>query len=306
MSQQPEPSQLGHSCSQSRRRVFITGASGFLGWHLCQAAHNQGWSVYGTYHHHSVAMAGATLHPVDLTNFVAQKEAIAHLQPDAVIHAAAQARPNQCEVDPASARQINVTASLNLAGLCRDRGIPLVFISTNQVFDGTQAPYRENDPVAPINQYGEQKVAAEQGVLQRHPTALVCRMALMFGVSPTAPSFLQGFLQRLANGESLNLFTDEFRTPLSGMDAAQGILLALGKTEGYLHLGGTERLSRYEFGQILASVLGIAATRLTACRQAEVPMAAARAADLTMDISRAKALGYAPTRVRDALMRLNL
>ncbi|MEB3233774.1 MAG: NAD(P)-dependent oxidoreductase [Leptolyngbyaceae bacterium] len=288
------------------KKILITGASGFLGWSLCQAARAQGWTVQGTYHRHLVTMAGIRLHRVDLTDFAALQEAIAPIQPDAVIHAAAQARPNQCELEPELAHRINVEATLNLAAWCSDRAIPFSFISTNQVFDGTQAPYRETDPVSPINQYGEQKVAAEQGVLQRHPTALICRMPLMFGVAPTAPSFLQGFLQRLAKGEPLKLFTDEFRTPLSGADAAQGILLALGKTTGCLHLGGAERLSRYEFGQILATVMGWDESRLTACRQADVPMAAARAADLTMDSHRARALGYSPTAVKTALMAMNL
>lgn len=288
------------------KKILITGASGFLGWYLCQAARTQGWTVQGTYHRHSVTITGIRLHRVDLTDFAALQEAIAPIQPDAVIHAAAQARPNQCELEPELAHRINVEATLNLAAWCSDRAIPFSFISTNQVFDGTQAPYRETDPVSPINQYGEQKVAAEQGVLQRHPTALICRMPLMFGVAPTAPSFLQGFLQRLAKGEPLKLFTDEFRTPLSGADAAQGILLALGKTTGCLHLGGAERLSRYEFGQILATVMGWDESCLTACRQADVPMAAARAADLTMDSHRARALGYSPTAVKTALMAMNL
>ncbi|NEQ98968.1 MAG: NAD(P)-dependent oxidoreductase [Cyanothece sp. SIO2G6] len=287
-------------------KLLVTGASGFLGWHLCQTAHDQGWITHGTYHQHPTTMAGITLHQVDLTNYEDQKEAIAHIQPDAVIHTAAQARPNQCEVEPELAHRINVDASLNLAGLCSDQAIPFVFISTNQVFDGTQAPYREDDPVSPINKYGEQKIAAEQGVLQRHPAALLCRMALMFGVAPTAPSFLQGFLHHLADGEPLKLFIDEFRTPLSGTDAAQGILLALGQIQGCLHLGGAERLSRYEFGRILTSVMGLDESCLTICRQADVSMAAARAADLTMDSSRAKALGYEPTDVKTALITLDL
>lgn len=308
------------------QKLLITGASGFLGWHLCQEAVRQGWQVYGTYHQHPTQMAGTTLCKVDLTDLAAMKDAIAHIQPDAVIHAAAQARPNQCELEPELAYQINVTASLALAELCNQGlerkpvagkakvnnnengkgSIPFVFISSNQVFDGTEAPYREDDPVSPINVYGEQKVAAEEGILARHTAPVICRMPLMFGVAPTALSFLQGFLQRLAVGEPLKLFTDEFRTPLSGTDAAKGILLALQAGKSRLHLGGAERLSRYEFGQILASVLGIDESNLMSCRQQDVPMAAARAPDLTMDCSQAQALGYAPTKVRSALMDLNI
>ena len=299
------------------KTVLITGASGFLGWYLCQEAQRQGWTVHGTAYRHPIQMPGVTMHRLDLTDFDALRTVMTQVHPDAVIHTAAQARPNLCETEPEAAYHINVTASLNLAGLCSDRtgdkgndavagrgpSIPCVFISTNQVFDGTQALYREDDPVSPINVYGEQKVAAEEGMLARHPGTIICRMPLMFGAAP-APSFLQGFLQRLAQGEPLKLFTDEFRTPVNGTDAAKGILLSLDKGEGRVHLGGAQRLSRYEFGQILVDTLGIDASQITACRQADMKMAAARAPDLAMDSSRAFQLGYAPETVQVALERL--
>ena len=312
--------------SDFSKTLLITGTTGFLGWYLCQEAHRQGWRVHGFYHSHAYSMPQVTMHQVDLTDFGAMKRAIAHVQPDAVIHAAAQARPNACEIDPDGSHAINVTASLNLAGLCGDGtrkngtqdAIPCVFMSTNQVFDGTQAPYTETDAVAPINIYGEQKVMAEAGMLARNPQTLVCRMPLMFGNAPTAPSFLQGFLERLQQGEVLKLFTDEFRTPVSGADAATGVLLALNalirqaipqSLQGRLHLGGAERLSRYEFGQILVEVLGqslgLDASCISACRQADVKMAAARAPDLSMNSSPAIQLGYQPMPVSTALQTLD-
>ncbi|MEM9216129.1 MAG: SDR family oxidoreductase [Cyanobacteria bacterium P01_F01_bin.150] len=319
--------------ASSPKTLMITGASGFLGWYLCQEAYRQGWQVYGLYHSHSYPIPDVTMVQVDLTDFEAINGAIAHIQPNAIIHAAAQARPNLCETDPDAAYKINVEASLDLAGLCGDgiqkdgfsAPIPCVFISTNQVFDGTKAPYRETDPVSPINIYGEQKVAAEEGMLSRSSQMLVCRMPLLFGHAPTAPSFLQGFLERIQRGERLNLFTDEFRTPLLGADAAKGILLAMDAfmqqasaqakplpqlKHRRLHLGGAERLSRYEFGQILMEILGKSlgtdVSCINACRQADVKMAAARASDLSMDSSYAVQLGYQPMSVRDALQTLDL
>ncbi|NET10476.1 MAG: SDR family oxidoreductase [Merismopedia sp. SIO2A8] len=295
------------------KTLLITGASGFLGWYVCQEAQRQGWAVHGTYHTHPIQLPDVTVHQLDLRHLDAVQDAIAHIAPDAVIHAAAQARPNRCEIDPDAAYQSNVIASIHLAetlGRSRPGGIPCVFVSSNQVFDGRHAPYNETDAVCPINVYGHQKVTAEQEVLARNPAALVCRMPLMFGSAPTAPSFLQGFLQRLDQGEPLNLFMDEFRTPLSGMDAAKGLLLAIntmvGKTERLLHLGGPERLSRYEFGQILVAVLGLNESRITACCQTDLQMAAARAPDLTMDSRRAIALGFTPMSVRSALEQLKL
>jgi dTDP-4-dehydrorhamnose reductase len=169
------------------------------------------------------------------------------------------------------------------------------------VFDGHHAPYRETDPVAPINLYGEHKVMAEAGMRSRCPQTTICRLPLMYGTSPYAPSFLQGFLQKLQAGEPLQLFTDEFRTPASGLSVARGILLALGSGVEYLHLGGPERLSRYAFGQLLVEILGLPETLLQPCLQADVHMPAARPGDVALDSTLAFGLGYHPSAIKPEL-----
>jgi dTDP-4-dehydrorhamnose reductase len=282
------------------KKLLITGASGFLGWHLCQLA-QQTWQVYGTYHAHSIEMPGTTLFAIDLTDFSALSDLFQTLQPDAVIHTAALSQPNLCQANPESSHRINVVAACDIAGLCADANIPCVFTSSELVFDGCNPPYREHDPVCPINLYGEQKVAAEAGMRQRYPDTTICRMPLMFGAAPTAPSFIQPFIERIRTGQVLNLFVDEVRTPVSGASAAQGLLLALQTAKGLLHLGGRERLSRYEFALILIEVLQLQDVKLNPCYQSDVPMAAPRAPDVSMDSSLAFSLGYAPGLVKDEL-----
>jgi dTDP-4-dehydrorhamnose reductase len=285
------------------KKLLITGASGFLGWHLCQLA-RQTWQVYGTYHQHSVEILGITLLPVDLTDFQALKQLFQQIQPDAVIHTAAASSPNFCQTHPELSHLINVSASCNLAGLSANAQIPCVFTSSEMVFDGRNPPYRESDPVCPVNLYGEQKVAAEVGMLERHPQTAICRMPLMFGAAPFAQSFIQPFIEKLRSGQELNLFIDEFRTPISGTAAAQGLLLALEKVHGYIHLGGKERLSRYEFGCLMVKVLELSTAKISACRQADVKMAAPRPADLSMDSSLAFSLGFNPASVEAELQAL--
>lgn len=281
------------------KKLLITGASGFLGWHLCQLA-QQDWQVYGTYRSHSAEVSNITQFPLDLTDFSALSQLFQTLQPDAVIHTAAISQPNLCQAHPEASHRINVIASCDLAGLCADAGIPCVFTSSELVFDGLHPPYRETDAVCPINLYGEQKVAAELGMLARYGDVTIARMPLMFGAAP-APSFIQPFLERLRTGQTLNLFVDEFRTPVSGRSAAQGILLALEKARGRIHLGGRETLSRYEFALLLVEVLQLKAAKLHPCYQSDVPMAAPRAPDVSMDSSLAFGLGYQPGGVREEL-----
>lgn len=285
------------------RKLLITGASGFLGWHLCQIARSQ-WQVYGTYHTHATEIAGIPLLPIDLTDFEATQQLVQTIQPDAIIHAAALSSPNACQLDPDLSYRVNVTASCNLAGLSADAGIPCVFTSSEQVFDGLNSPYRETDPVNPINRYGEHKVAAELGMQARCPEVIVCRMPLMFGVAPTANSFIQPWIKALQAGQSLDLFTDEIRNPVSGSDAAQGILLALQAAQKIVHLGGKESLSRYAMGVLLAEMLNLTDAKLNASRQADAQMAAPRPPDVSLDSSLAFSLGYQPRRPREALEAL--
>jgi dTDP-4-dehydrorhamnose reductase len=115
---------------------------------------------------------------------------------------------------------------------------------------------------------------------------------------------MQPFIQTLREGKELSLFIDEFRTPTSAKTASQGLLLALEKVNGRIHLGGKERVSRYDFGRLLVEVLQLPANSLKACRQQDVKMAAPRPPDVSLDSSKAFELGYAPLSLREELEAL--
>ncbi len=274
-------------------------------WYLCAAAQKE-WEVYGTTHSKLAKIPQTKLLPIDLTNAVAIAELFQTVQPAAVIHAAALSQPNACEIQPEVSWQINVQAAWHIAEHCAALNILCVFTSTDQVFDGQRGNYCETDPVAPVNRYGEHKVLAEEGMRSRHAQTIICRLPLMFGATPHAPSFLQGFVAKLLQGEPLQLFTDEYRTPVSGESIAQGILLALASDISCWHLGGQERLSRYEFGQYLVKILQLPVNLLQPCLRATVPMAAPRPADVSLDSSLAFSQGYAPLGITQELQKLKI
>jgi dTDP-4-dehydrorhamnose reductase len=283
------------------KKLLVTGTSGFLGWHLCQLA-KQEWEVYGTYSTHFLEIPDIKIVKINLTDFQELKNIFNDIKPDAVIHTAAQSQPNYCQLHPQESYTINVAASCNIAELCADNSLPLAFTSTDLVFDGLNPPYKETDKVSPVNIYGEQKVQAEAGILKVYPQAAICRMPLMFGrQTPTAKSFIQQFIQTLKDGKELSLFIDEFRTPVSATIAAKGLLLALEKVNGIIHLGGKERISRYEFGKILVEVLQLPDHKLKSCFQEDVKMAAPRPKDVSLYSSKAFALGYQPLSVREEM-----
>jgi dTDP-4-dehydrorhamnose reductase len=277
------------------KKLLVTGVSGFLGWNLVPLA-RQNWQVYGTYFSHSLEIAGINLCKIDLTDLLAVKKIFLEIRPDAVIHLAAQSQPNFCQQNPELSYQVNVTSTINLAQLSAEFQIPFLFTSTDLVFDGTNPPYQESDLVSPINLYGEHKAQAEQEILNVYPESIICRMPLMFGIpSPCSPSFIQPFIQTLKAGKPLSLFEDEMRSPVSGKTASEGILLALENCRGeILHLGGKESISRYQFGLLMAEKLGLPTDKITACLQADVPMAAPRPKDVSLNSVKAYSLGYNP------------
>jgi dTDP-4-dehydrorhamnose reductase len=232
---------------------------------------------------------------VNLTLFGDLKRLFREVAPDAVIHTAAMADPNLCQQQRSPSHRINTQVPINIAGLCSDLGIPCLFTSSDLVFDGQNPPYSEEDVPSPISFYGEQKALAEVGMKDQYPLTVICRMPLMFGnPGPVAQNFIQPLLRAIRSGESVRLFVDEFRTPVSGRDAARGLLTALDNLPGIIHLGGPERISRYEFGRLLSDTFGSPNARLTPCRQKDVKMPAPRPPDVSLDSSKAAALGFKP------------
>jgi len=286
------------------KKLLVTGTSGFLGWNICTAAKKE-WDIFGTVFSHPVTIDGVHIIRIDLNDFRELKKIFDEIRPEAVIHTAAAAGPDYCQTHKSETHKINVDAAVNIAGLCADTRVPLVFTSTDLVFDGLQPPYTEEAPVNPMNVYGEQKVLAEERVLEVYSDAAVCRMSLMFGdPGPAASSFFKTMLMAFKEGRELKLFTDEFRTPLSGAAAVQGIFLALEKVRGMLHLGGSERISRYDFGGLLMDVLGITKANIVPCLQRDANMPAPRVPDVSLDSAKAFSLGFNPVPLREEVERI--
>ncbi len=284
------------------RTVLVTGASGFLGWHICRSLLSS-WDVVGLFHSHETSIPGATTRRVDLTVPGDVHAILDDLRPDAVVHAAAYSQPNACEKAPDASEAMNLRSTQLLAEWCGAADTTLLFTSTDLVFDGTQPPYAESDPTSPVSVYGCHKVAAEKAVLALGARGTVCRLPLMFGDRDGLPaSFIGPWIGALREHQPLSLFVDEFRTPVSGAVAAGGISMALESgVSGFLHLGGEERISRYTFGLKLAAIFELPSDSIRDCRLQDVQMAAPRSADVSLDSSRAFELGYAPGTIDEQL-----
>lgn len=282
------------------KKLLVTGASGFLGWNVLQQARDL-YQVTGLYHSKPIEVPGVVMLQVDLCDEVQVLATMASVKPDIVIHCAAASKPNYCEEHPEDSHKINVEATSLLSKVCALQNIKLVFTSTDLVFDGTTGHYSEDDTTGPLMRYGHQKLEAEKVVLET-PDAVVCRMPLMFGEAPTtASSFLQGFLAQINEGETLRLFTDEYRSPLFAEDAAKGLIWAAEHATGLVHLGGKERMSRYEFGLLMCEAFELSTSLIEKGKQADFAGAAKRSADASLNSRFAFASGFKPKKVADAL-----
>ena len=169
---------------------------------------------------------------------------------------------------------------------------------TDQVFDGRRGHYVESDRPSPINAYGRTKAEAERTVSGAGPSATVLRLGLVFGWSPQGTrSCLEQVVHALGRGERPRLFTDEFRTPVSAGDVASAVAELLPRTDvPLLHLGGPQRLSRYDFGVLVARAFGFDPARLVPVRQADLELGTRRPADVSLDCRLARSVLRDPPR----------
>lgn len=284
--------------------MLVTGLSGFLGYALGKILPDT-YEVVATFHEKRPEAFGGNLVRVDLADPEAVAGALSLANPQAVIHMAAISQPNICETDLKRTAAVNVAATATIARWCARHHRSLVFTSTDLVFDGTAAPYGETDAPNPLNAYARQKVSAEGAILAQHPRAVICRMPLMFGYGgPHGKGFTQDMVNTIALRRPVRLFTDEFRTPLSTACAATALLKALDWPGGIYHLGGPERVSRFELGRRIAANLGVGTTHLQPLTQDALPMVAPRPADVSLDNRKARAVGFAPAGLDEAIGRM--
>jgi dTDP-4-dehydrorhamnose reductase len=286
------------------QKLLVTGASGFLGWNICTRAKEK-WDVVGLSNSHDIPVEGIFKEQCDITDDALMDGLFHKLHPDAVIHAAALSDPNYCETHAPEAWRVNVDASEHIAYLCKKYHARCAFTSTDLVFDGNSPPYSELDIPRPLSEYGEQKAEAENRMRRANDETLVCRMPLMFGDHPgPAKSFIQPMIENFLNGREQALFIDEFRTPISGHDAALGILGLIKDNSGIFHFGGKESISRHDFGMLLGKCLGLKSIPINPISQKDLKMAAMRPKDVSLNSAKAYSLGFKPDEPEIALTKL--
>jgi dTDP-4-dehydrorhamnose reductase len=225
-------------------KILVFGDKGQLGRHLLQAAKENGIDV-----------AGADLPDCDITDAADVGNALDQGGPvTTVINAAAYTEVDNAENNKALAYAVNRDGPAHLAVACRQRGIPLIHISTDYVFDGMQIrPYRPDDTVGPQGVYACSKAAGEEAVRTQWEHHLIVRVSWLFG--RYGHNFVKTMLRLGRQNETVHVVDDQIGSPTYAGDLAKTLILMADRIErafsdwGTYHYCNQGALTWYAFAR---------------------------------------------------------
>jgi dTDP-4-dehydrorhamnose reductase len=273
----------------TRPEILVTGAAGQVGAAVARLA--------AAARRPTVALDRSAL---DVADANAVELAIDHYRPSVVVNAAAYTDVDGSEADPRLAHAVNAGGPANLAAACHRAGAALIHLSTDYVFDGAASrAYHEDDPVAPINVYGESKLAGEEAVRAAIDRHLIVRTSWVF--APGHANFVTTIARLAREREVLKVVADQFGTPTPAAALAAALLaLATRFVDGEavpfgtVHVAGEPEVSRFLLAEAVVRAVRqrgpVACTRLEPVPTTEFPTPARRPASSSLDCSRAKIL----------------
>lgn len=242
-------------------KILITGGSGMLGGNLNEIL-NPDHEILTIFYSSKGNCNNYNSLKLDISDIQQLKNIVVSFNPEIVIHTAAISDHASADrISPKLVNDINIVSTQNLALLCKNLGSKLIYTSTDLVYAGyrgTMLP--EDSKLVPISLYAETKLMGEFKIQQTFDNYLILRMALMFGLGESYQgNHFNDIYEKLLDGKPVYLFKDQFRTPISFYDAAKIIAGLIEKdiSGEIINVGGKDKLSRYQMGEILCEEIGI-------------------------------------------------
>jgi len=196
---------------------------------------------------------------LDICEVGSIERALGDIRPDIVINTAAYTDVDAAETEPDRAFALNRDGAQRLASLAARRGVPIIHLSTDYVFDGLKsAPYVETDAPAPATVYGRSKLEGEAAVRAANPHHIILRTAWVY--SPFGRNFVKSIMQRAAQGIPLRVVADQYGSPTYAPDLA-GIILDIAARItgapvpdalwGSYHAAGSDGASWYDMARVI-------------------------------------------------------
>lgn len=245
-------------------KILITGAAGRLGSQLLLQLHDK-------HHVIGVDIVGQVSHELDITDYDACRRLVSDLKPDIVLHPAAWTDVNGCALNPRKALRINGLGTGNLAAVTAQNGIPILYVSSNEVFDGAlDRAYNEYDYPNPLNPYGYSKWYGERAVAQVNPRHYIVRSAWLFAHG--GRNFIHAILGAAQDGKPLRVVTNEVANPTYTNDLAAAIVkLIVTERFGIYHLVNEGAVSRWQFARHVLNLAGYSETPIERISRHEWP-----------------------------------
>lgn len=283
-------------------KILLTGSNGLLGQKLVArlwsepgvelVATSRGANKLAAHYPHLRFV------PLDVSNAAQVQQVLAREQPTHVIHTAALTNADECELDRAACWQHNVSAVEHLSAACAALDSHLTHLSTDFVFSGEAGPLAEDAVPAPVNFYGESKLAAEHVVQASPGRWAIARTVLVYGVAHDygRTNLVLWVRDSLRAGQHIKVVADQWRTPTLAEDLAEGCwLLARQGAQGIFHLSGDEFLTPYDLALRVAAHFGLDAGLIERVDASTFSQPARRPARTGFLIDKARReLGYRP------------
>jgi dTDP-4-dehydrorhamnose reductase len=275
-------------------RILITGGSGLLGQYLNIELSKKNKIL--TLHNSNIGNCkDFNSVKVDITNQSDLKNIFDDFKPEVVIHTAAISNPILPDnITPKDVYKINVEATNSLAEFCDKHKSKLIYTSTDLVYAGYRGSMlKEDAKLIPVSLYAETKLMGEIKIQQTFDNFIILRTALLFGLglNHSMNHFHKMFLDLKQNKE-VKLFTDQYRTPLSLLEASRIIkeIIKLDIKSEIINFGGGERVSRYKLGKKLCEISGFDRNLLIKIKMDDVPEVA-KVEDVSMETDKLQSYG---------------
>jgi dTDP-4-dehydrorhamnose reductase len=271
-------------------RILVTGANGLVGTKVLERLLADGaHQPLGAYHRERTNdfLGELPVFWLDVTDAENVAQVLDDARPDAIVHAGAFTNVDAAERDRDFARAINADGTANLARACAERGIRLVYLSTEYVFDGTEGPYRETDPVNPLGWYAQTKHAGEQAIASAGGNWAIARTTVVYGYAPHVRSnFVLWLVGELRAGRRVRIVDDQIGSPTLADNLAEMVIALAGKLRiGIFNTAGADIISRLEFSRRIAETFDLDPSLMDPTTTASLGQAAPRPlrAGLRMD-----------------------
>ena len=243
-----------------RKKILFTGGSGLLALNWAYQIRNS-YDIFLGLHEKVINMNGVTSVMISLESEVDFLNSIQSIKPDLIIHTAGMTNVDLCEADPNMASKINFEAVKYVSNVCSKNNIDLIFISTDHLFNGEKSFVEENQLKSPINWYGRTKSLGEDYITENNPNSLIIRTNFFGWGTSYRQSFSDFIINSLSSGKNITLFHDIYYTPiLIDVLVINVMNLYLSKAIGIFNVVSSERISKFEFGLMVADIFGLDAS----------------------------------------------